>query len=483
MKKIINSALIAIIGGVSGVVCYQFAEKKTEPSFTDTSPKTEFRFVSGSTPEGAVNFQTAAEVSVHSVVHIKTMSQGDNFSNSINDPFRDFFGPYRGNPQPMMGSGSGVIISENGYIATNNHVVNGADKIEVTLNNNKTYTAEVIGKDPTTDLALLKIDEKGLSFLNYGNSDEVKVGEWVLAVGNPFNLTSTVTAGIISAKGRNINILENNPEKGMFPIESFIQTDAAVNPGNSGGALVNTKGELVGINSAIASNTGSYSGYSFAVPVNIVKKVMNDLLEFGTVQRGFLGVYMREIDSKLAEERSIKEYKGVYVSGLVDGGSAELAGIKEGDVIMKIGDVAVNNSPELQEQVGKYRPGDKVNISLARLGKLMEIPVVLKNKNGNTDVVKKEKVESINVLGATFIAPSAEEMKKLRINNGLKVMTLSNGKLKNAGIREGFIITHVDKKPISSVQDISNILDNKTGGVLMEGIYPNGLRAYYGFGL
>ena len=399
----------------------QFVEKKAEPSFTNTSPKTEFRFVSGATPEGAVNFQTAAEISVHSVVHIKTMSQGDNFSNSMNDPFRDFFGPYRGNPQPIMGSGSGVIISENGYIATNNHVVNGADKIEVTLNNNKTYTAEVIGKDPTTDLALLKIDEKSLSFLNYGNSDEVRVGEWVLAVGNPFNLTSTVTAGIISAKGRNINILENNPEKGIFPIESFIQTDAAVNPGNSGGALVNTKGELVGINSAIASNTGSYSGYSFAVPVNIVKKVMNDLLEFGTVQRGFLGVYMREIDSKLAEERSIKEYKGVYVSGLVDGGSAELAGIKEGDVIMKIGDVAVNNSPELQEQVGKYRPGDKINISLARLGKLMEIPVVLKNKNGNTDVVKKEKVESINVLGATFNVPSAEELKKL-FNYILKLM-------------------------------------------------------------
>ena len=483
MKKIINSALIAIIGGVSGVVCYQFVEKKAEPSFTNTSPKTEFRFVSVATPEGAINFKTAAEISVHSVVHIKTISQGDNFNNNMNDPFRDFFGPYRGNPQPIMGSGSGVIISENGYIATNNHVVNGADKIEVTLNNNKTYTAEVIGKDPTTDLALLKIDEKSLSFLNYGNSDEVRVGEWVLAVGNPFNLTSTVTAGIISAKGRNINILENNPEKGIFPIESFIQTDAAVNPGNSGGALVNTKGELVGINSAIASNTGSYSGYSFAVPVNIVKKVMNDLLEFGTVQRGFLGVYMREIDSKLAEERSIKEYKGVYVSGLVDGGSAELAGIKEGDVIMKIGDVAVNNSPELQEQVGKYRPGDKINISLARLGKLMEIPVVLKNKNGNTDVVKKEKVESINVLGATFNVPSAEELKKLRINNGLKVMTLSNGKLKNAGIREGFIITHVDKKPISSVQDISSILDNKTGGFLMEGIYPNGLRAYYGFGL
>jgi Do/DeqQ family serine protease len=382
-----------------------------------------------------------------------------------------------------MSTGSGVIVSQDGYIVTNNHVVDGAEKIEITLNDKRTYTADLIGKDPATDLALLKIKETGLPFMGYGNSDDVKVGEWVLAVGNPFNLTSTVTAGIVSAKGRNINILDNNPSKGQFPIESFIQTDAAVNPGNSGGALVNTRGELVGINSAIASNTGSYTGYSFAIPVNIARKVVADLLEFGEVQRAFIGVNIQDLDAKLAKEKSINELKGVYVSGLSSGGAGEEAGIKEGDVITKIGDVNVNNMPELQEQISRFRPGNKVMITLKRNNQEKILPVVLKNKNGNTSIVEKQKVEVVSALGATFENVDEKDMKKLGIDYGLKINKLSAGKLLSAGIKEGFIITSVDKKKITSVDDIKTALETKKGGVLIEGIYPNGMRAYYGFGM
>jgi S1-C subfamily serine protease len=292
-----------------------------------------------------------------------------------------------------------------------------------------------------------------------------------------------VTAGIVSAKGRNINLLDNDPNRGLYPIESFIQTDAAVNPGNSGGALVNTKGELIGINSAIASNTGSYTGYSFAIPVNIARKVVADLLEFGEVQRAFIGVSIRDLDSKLAQEKSISELKGVYVNGLTTGGSAEDAGIKEGDVITKIGDVAINKVPELQEQIGRYRPGDKINVTLKRNNQEKILSVLLKNKNGNTDVVEKPKIAVISALGATFEDITDADKKKLNIENGLKISKLGAGKLLSAGIKEGFIITSVDKKKISNTDDIKTALENKKGGVLIEGVYPNGMRAYYGFGL
>jgi serine protease Do len=401
------------------------------------------------------------------------------------DPWHQFFfgdNGYRRNSQQQMSTGSGVIISENGYIATNNHVINNAEKVEVTLNNNKTYTAEVIGKDPNTDLALLKIEEKGLPYITYANSDDVKVGQWALAVGNPFNLTSTVTAGIISAKGRSINALDANANKGSYPIESFIQTDAAVNPGNSGGALVNTAGELIGINSAIASNTGSYAGYSFAVPVNIVKKVMADLLEFGTVQRAFIGVSIREIDNKLAEEKNLNLYQGVYVAGLTEGGAADMAGLKEGDIITKIGEAKVNSSPELQEQVSNYRPGDKVNITIVREGKEKVMALMFKNKNNNTDLMKKEKLSVVRALGAVFEPVTQDEMRRLRIANGIKIKQLGEGKLASSGIKEGFIITSIDKKTVTDVEDL-NFLESKKGGVLIEGVYPNGFRAYYGFGL
>lgn len=486
MKKILSVFAIASIGGLTSLGVSHFLQDSSSSQQSVLSYQPPVKYVNmPAAPEASIDFTAAAELSVHAVVNVKTTYPlQTNNQLYMYDPFRDFFGQRTPQHQEApMATGSGVIVSQDGYIVTNNHVVDGADKIEITLNDKRTYTADVIGKDPTTDLALLKIKETGLPFISYGNSDNVKVGEWVLAVGNPFNLTSTVTAGIVSAKGRNINILDNDPSKGQFPIESFIQTDAAVNPGNSGGALVNTRGELVGINSAIASNTGSYTGYSFAIPVNIARKVVADLLEFGEVQRAFIGVSIRDLDAKLASEKSINELKGVYVDGLTAGGSGEEAGIKEGDVITKIGEVDVNNVPELQEQISRFRPGNKVIVTLKRNNQEKTIPVLLKNKNGNTEVVEKPKVEVVSTLGATFEDVNSADMKKLGIENGLRVHKLSAGKLLSAGIKEGFIITGVDKKKITSVDDIKSALETKKGGVLIEGVYPNGMRAYYGFGM
>ncbi len=311
--------------------------------------------------------------------------------------------------------------------------------------------------------------------LVYGNSDDLNVGEWVLAVGNPFNLTSTVTAGIVSAKARNINILGE-----ISAIESFIQTDAVVNRGNSGGALVNTEGELVGINAAIASNTGSYTGYSFAIPVNIVKKVIEDIRNYGEIQRGYLGITFNEIDSKFAEEKGISEVKGIYVQEVMEDGAASDAGIKEGDVILSINNVQTNSKAALLEMIGTHRPGDKMNISVMRDKKIKEYEVTLKNRDGNTNVVKKD---NLNGLGATFKALSDEELKSLNITHGIKITNLENGKLSSAGIRQGFIIMYIDKEPVKTVDELKNYLDNKRGGTLFEGIYPNGQRAYYGVGM
>lgn len=483
-RKFISIICIASIGGLTAIEINKITEKENS---IDSNEKTPVKFVKypSSVPEIAIDFTTAAEMTVHSVVHVKTFyTQNYSYNPFYSDPFRDFFGDrgFENKPRTMEASGSGVIMSDDGYIVTNNHVVQNAEKVEVTLNDKRTYEAKVIGTDPSTDLALLKIDEKNLSHVTYGNSDEVKIGEWVLAVGNPFNLNSTVTAGIVSAKARNINILSAN---NATAIESFIQTDAAVNPGNSGGALVNIKGELIGINSAIASNTGSYTGYSFAIPVNIVKKVTTDLLEYGEVQRGFIGVQIQDLDARLAEEKGIKNtLQGVYVNGVSDGGAAEEAGIKSGDIITKIENVTVNTTPELQEQVSRFRPGDKINVSIVRNGSEKIIPVILKNKNGNTEIVKKEDLpEIISLLGADFETLSSEEKDRLKIDYGIKISKLIGGKLRSAGIREGFIITSIDQKPIRTTDDLVKALQNKKGGVLIEGLYPNGMRAYYGFGL
>jgi len=489
MNKTQNLFLAAIIGGCTVFGLNKLTQQNTS-SYNPNFDSTPIKLASMATgvPGNAVDFTKAAEMSVHAVVHIKCTTNGKTIQGNPfgYDPFQNFFFGQQQpqfQTQPQQSSGSGVIISEDGYIATNNHVVNNADKIEVILNNNKSYAAEVIGKDPTTDLALLKISEKGLAYINYGNSDDVKIGEWVLAVGNPFNLTSTVTAGIVSAKGRNINAIDGDPNKGQYSIESFIQTDAAVNPGNSGGALVNTDGQLIGINTAIASNTGSYTGYSFAIPVNIVRKVMNDIHDFGNVQRAFLGVSIRDIDAKLQDEKGLKVSQGVYVAGLTDGGAAETAGLREGDIISKINDAHIKSTPELQEQISRYRPGEEVKVTVNRDGDMKELAMVLKNKNGETGIIKRASEKSLSMLGASFESISTNEMKKLRIENGIKVIKLSSGKLANSGIKEGFIITSIDKKPVTSVDDLASYIENKSGGVLLEGVYSNGVKGYYGFGL
>ena len=488
--KFMTIIVAAGIGALTAIGFSHVEGFQSHVTYAETVPKAnnvKYVNLTGTQAETTVNFVTAAEMSVPAVVHIKTTyarEQNNGFNTA--DPFYNlFFGQAQPQPSPQqMSTGSGVIVSEDGYIVTNNHVVENADKIEITLNDKRSYSAKLIGRDPNTDLALLKINEHNLPILGYGNSDDVKVGEWVLAVGNPFNLTSTVTAGIVSAKGRNLDGLTADPQAGFYPIESFIQTDAAINPGNSGGALVNTKGELVGINAAIKSNTGSYAGYSFAIPVNIVKKVIGDLVEFGEVQRAFLGVSIHDLDAKFAAEKNIKQINGVYVQAVSPNGSAETGGILAGDVIVKIGDVEVNKVSELQEQISKYRPGDKISVGMRRNNEPLTVALTLKNSKGNTAVVKQEKSAELNLLGANFEPISANDMKRLNVKFGVKITRLSNGKLRSAGIKEGFIITKIDKKEIHGNEDLQSALENKEGGVLIEGIYAqNGLKAYYGFGL
>ncbi|MBK7174203.1 MAG: Do family serine endopeptidase [Bacteroidales bacterium] len=482
MKKFGAYLAVAIMGGLISLGAFALIQKKYDkvqgvPQYS--VPAT----LAGLNTSGTLlpDFTAAANVTVHAVVHIKTeYSRKNNYYDYFFN-FHDFFGDNGMREQaPLQGAGSGVIISPEGYIVTNNHVVQDATKIEVVLNDKRSYSADVVGTDPSTDLAVIRIDEKALPYLVYGNSDDLMIGEWVLAVGNPFNLTSTVTAGIVSAKARNINIL-GSPDSPA--IESFIQTDAAVNRGNSGGALVNTRGELVGINAAIASGNGFYAGYSFAIPVNIVKKVVDDLLDYGEVQRAFLGVNIREIDSKLAQEQGLKELRGVYVADVVEEGAASAAGVKKGDIIVSVGGVVVNSTSELLENVGRYRPGDKVALVINQGNKEKTLNIVLRNKEGNTSVVKKEEKNMVNLLGATFEKASPELLARIGSKNGVQVTKLSDGILKEAGIREGYVITEIDKKPVNSADDIETMLYNKKGGVLIEGIYPNRTRAYYGFGL
>ncbi|QCW99494.1 Do family serine endopeptidase [Aggregatimonas sangjinii] len=443
-----------------------------------------------------LDFTNTSEKVLDAVVHIRssrTMTNGNvqQFDyRQLPDPFREFFGDRfndapqspDGNlqPQPMYGTGSGVIINKEGYIITNNHVIDDADEVQVTLYNNETYDATVIGTDPTTDLALLQIKADNLKTMAMVNSDDVEVGEWVLAVGNPMGLNSTVTAGIVSAKARNINI---NKEK--FAVESFIQTDAAINPGNSGGALVNLEGNLIGINTAIASRTGTYNGYGFAVPSNIVTKVVEDILNYGSVQRGMLGVTIRTMDGTLAQEKNVDFSKGVWVENVGENSAADKAGIEAGDIIIKVNDVLVNTSPRLQEIIASKRPGDKVNVAVKRNGKEKSFDVVLENSKGTTAIMKKEKKEVLNLLGADFETLDADTAKKLNIDGGVKVVRLYPGKIrKETQMREGFIITHIDGKEVKNIEDVAAILEDKDGGVLLEGTYEDKPGShYYAFGM
>lgn len=428
-------------------------------------------------PENVPDFTKAAEMTVHSVVHIKTEVRR---RTSVYDEFfYEFFGrPQPQYNQPLVATGSGVIITADGYIVTNNHVVHNAERLEVTLNDKRTYEAKIIGTDPSTDLALIKINEENLPYIVYGDSDDVRIGEWVLAVGNPFNLTSTVTAGIVSALARDINILGTNSA-----IESFIQTDAPVNRGNSGGALVNTRGELIGINAAIASNTGSYTGYSFAIPVNIVKKVVNDFINYGEIQRAYIGVTIRNIDSDFATEIDLNDLEGVYVVSVVENSSADDANIEPDDIILAIDGKEINSVSRLLETVGQHNPGDRINVTIKRDGEISDRELLLKNRQNTYEVLTHEELEITEKLGATFEQVSDEEKSRLGIDYGMKIVDLRRGKLMDKGIREGFIITEIDKNPIRSANDINNLLSGKRGGVLIEGVYPNGQRYYYAIGM
>ncbi len=420
-------------------------------------------------PEG-LNFIEAAEQVTPGVVHIRSQYGSGQYSmNPLDNMFRQ--------GRPAQSSGSGVIISDDGYIVTNNHVIEDASQVEVVLNDKREYSAKVIGTDPTTDLALIKIDAADLQFVRYGNSDKIKTGEWVLAVGNPFNLNSTVTAGIVSAKARNIGILrdENN-----LQIESFLQTDAAVNPGNSGGALVNLKGQLVGINTAIATPTGTYAGYSFAVPVNLVKKVMDDLLEFGEVQRGLLGIRINDVNARLAEDQGLKDIKGIYVVDVNENSAAEEAGIESEDVIFEIDGEEVASVAELQELVARKRPGDEISVAYRRDGSIKRTKAVLKNFEGNTDLIKKEVSAAIE--GAQFEELSSSELKALGIGNGVRVKRLGPGKWAEAGFEKGDVIVSIDRKRVDNVKELHRILADKEGGVLVEGIDENGKRFYEAIG-
>ncbi|HLO90795.1 MAG TPA: Do family serine endopeptidase [Lentimicrobium sp.] len=486
LRKIGTGLIIAVTGGLIALGADRMFDDNNSgytknfdnkvPGYLTSDPVT--------SPMTLPDFTVAADQTIHAVVHITT--EYDNKRSSVYDyffDFRDFFGDQGGTPQPLIASGSGVIVSPDGYIVTNNHVVTESDKIEVTLNNKRSYEAKVIGTDPSTDLALIKIDASELPYMTFGNSDDLKIGEWVLAVGNPFNLTSTVTAGIVSAKARNINILGGSTDGSASSIESFIQTDAAVNRGNSGGALVNTRGELIGINAAIASGTGYYAGYSFAIPSNLVRKVAADLRDYGTVQRAYIGVNIRELDNKLATEAGINDIQGVYIADVTDNGAAKEAGLKSGDVILKVENVSVNSPSELLEVVGQHNPGDKVDLIVRRNNKDMNFNVVLKNSEGSTSLAKREEFNAQSLLGADFNPVSEKTKEDLGIDHGIQIAKLSNGKLRNAGIREGFIITKIDGKDIKTEADVASALGNKKGGVLVEGIYPNRTRAYYGFGL
>ena len=411
------------------------------------------------------------------------------FRDFFGNDFEFFFGPRgqhmkprskKGKTPSRVGTGSGVIISDDGYIVTNNHVIAEADDIEVTLHDKRTYRATVIGTDPSTDLALLQIKEKDLPTVPFSNSDYVDVGQWVLAVGNPMGLNSTVTAGIVSAKGRNINIL-----KDKYAVENFIQTDAAINPGNSGGALVNLHGGLIGINTAIASPTGTFAGYGFAVPTNIVNKVVEDLLEYGVVQRGVLGVMIRTLDGNLAKEKEVDIVNGVYVDSLLENSAAASAGVKVGDVIVRVNEQDINSSSELQGMIARHRPGEEVVLDIDRKGKELSIKVTLNNREGNTSILSEDTREIVKILGAEMENVDDKLAKKLEIKGGVKIKKLYAGKLrKYTQMRDGFIITKVDGEDIDSVDELVDILDNKNGGVMLEGVYEDiPGEYYYAFGL
>ena len=488
MKKVFSFILVALISSAVSIGTFMWLNNN-EPNHYSSAPEPTVKanawpaaFAPASSQAIETDFTKAAEEVVHAVVHIKSTKMPDQQTrNFYGNPFFDqFFGGQGYSQPPRIGMGSGVIITKDGYIVTNNHVIKESDELEVTLNDNRTFNAKVIGTDEATDLALLKIEAEDLPIVKMGDSDKLKVGEWVLAVGNPFQLNSTVTAGIVSAKARNVGM------SGNMGIESYIQTDAAVNPGNSGGALVNTKGELVGINTALISETGNYAGCSFAVPSSIVAKVVSDIKQYGNVQRAILGVRISDINEDLAKEKNLTTKEGVYIGVVEERGAAMDAGLEEGDVIVGINGVKIKNTGVLQEQISRYRPGDKITVEYIRDGKSNKKEITLRNYKGNTEIIKGTGIE---ILGAAFKELSDSERREYGLRSGVQVDGIKDGKFREAGIRNGFIILRINDNTVSSAKDVEKIYDNimkrqsAEKVMFIAGIYPNGKTGYYAVNL
>ena len=478
MKRGILIALLsAAVGGLTAYAVVS-AMTKSQVQVVETPAGAQFRTVNLS-QDNWPDFTYAAESAVDAVVYVKVVSTQtqQQAPSSIFDFFFGFPEGGMGMPQQRerVGSGSGVIIREDGYIVTNNHVIDGATRIEVTLNNNQTYPATLVGTDPATDVALLKVEATGLPVIPFGDSDKLRLGEWVIAIGSPYDLRSTITAGIVSAKGRSM------PSNGEFKIESFIQTDAAVNPGNSGGALVDKAGNLVGINTAIISQTGSYTGYSFAVPSNIVKKIAYDLMDFGSVKRAVLGISMKPIDDKIAEELKLSSRNGVYIGEVSKSGAADKAGIKAGDILIAIDSTKITNPASVQEAVSRFSPGDNAVVTVLRDGKELKLDVTFKGTSQDTGTVSED--GSIAFYGSSIKAADEETLERFGLKSGVQIVELGPGKLMEAGAVEGFIIQYVNDHPVKTPQEVIDIVKKSKRTVFIEGVTPSGRTGYFGFGV
>lgn len=481
MKKGFLTVFFSVL--LSGLTAYGLVKAVANDSVPSvpSGNGVEYRTVNLSQSEYP-DFTFAAESAVDAVVYVEVTIKTTRQFQQMDPFFRFFFGDDFGAPQSneQKGSGSGVIIRPDGYIVTNNHVVNGASSISVVLNNNKTFEATVVGTDPATDVAIIKIDAEGLPTIPFGDSDELRLGEWVLAIGSPLNLRSTITAGIVSAKGRSMRGMGNYDAESINKIESFIQTDAAVNPGNSGGALVNKKGELVGINTAIVSQTGSYSGYSFAVPVNIVKKIANDLIDFGTVKRALLGVTMQAIDDKIAKDLKLSSMSGVYINEVLSGSAADEAGIRKGDVLVAIGSYRITDMASVQEKVNGYRPGDKTTVTYIRDGKENTVEVTFKSSSDATGT--KDAEGTVAFYGARLRPASEETLSRLRIKNGVEVVSVGPGKMMDAGVGAGYVIQFVNDEPVSKPEEVVSLAKKARRSVFIQGVSSTGRASYFGFG-